>query len=65
MEKKVFWGIAPIGVNFSGLPLCKAGVWGCNPPKISFFLLFSRLRREKRRKKQVWDCPPKAMKPLS
>jgi hypothetical protein len=57
-------GESDICVNFSGLPLCKAGVWGMQSPKISFFLLFSRLRREKRRKKPGLGLPPKAMKPL-
>jgi hypothetical protein len=53
-------GHSPICVNFSGLPLCKAGVWGMQSPQnIFFFFFFRGEAAKKEEKKQVWDCPPK------
>jgi hypothetical protein len=42
-------GAIPIGVNFSGLPLCKAGVWGMqSPQKYSFFFFFRGIAAKKK-----------------
>jgi hypothetical protein len=34
------------------------------PPKYPFFFFFRGEAAKKEEKNQVWDCPPKAMKPL-
>jgi hypothetical protein len=34
------------------------------PPKYPFFFFFRGEAAKKEEEKQVWDCPPKAMKPL-
>jgi hypothetical protein len=57
-------GHCPISINFSGLPLCKAGVWGTQSPEESFFCSFFAAKQQKKNRKTGLGLCPKAMKPL-
>jgi hypothetical protein len=51
----------PICVNFSGLPLCKAGVWGGDaiPQKYPFFFFFRGFAAKKEEKTGL-GLPPQS-----
>jgi hypothetical protein len=53
-------GCTPIGVNFSGLPLCKAGVWGIASPKNILFSYFFAASPRKKKKKTGLGLPPQS-----
>jgi hypothetical protein len=53
-------GLSPIGVNFSGLPLCKAGVWGMQSSKNILFSSFFAAKPRKKKKKTGLGLPPQS-----
>jgi hypothetical protein len=44
--------------------LQSGGLGDAIPQKYTFLLFFGGESAKKEEKNQVWDCPPKAMKPL-
>jgi hypothetical protein len=58
--KRIVRGRSPICVNFSGLPLCKAGVWGIASPQNILFSSFFAAKPRKKKKKTGLGLPPQS-----
>jgi hypothetical protein len=54
----------PYASTFAACRLQSGGLGDAIPQKYPFFFFFCGEAAKKEEEKQVWDCPPKAMKPL-